>query len=147
MSHHNIKKLKNTYLFFLSNSKNKMSDTSLDISLKDLFYIVMRTSWSLRHRDRDEVLQSLCHYLDEKMSIPRSDLRTIMSEVGMTMREYCDECNEVVEEEGLCNTCEESHPFVRNCPSCQEKIHASPDKKFEKELVYYCARCNVMTQT
>jgi hypothetical protein len=91
-----------------------MADTPLDISLKDLFYIVLRTTWSLRHSDRDEVLQSLCHYLDEKMSIPLSDLRSIMSEMGMTMREYCQECNEVIEEEGLCSTCEESHPFVKS---------------------------------
>jgi hypothetical protein len=118
-----------------------MVEQKLDLTLKELFVIVMRSTWSLRNRDREEVLQSLCHYLDEKMSIPLADLRTVMSELGETMREYCRECNEVIEEEGLCRTCEESHPFVRTCPSCQETIHTSPDTPFEKDGVYVCAKC------
>lgn len=118
-----------------------MAHKQLDLTLKELFVVVMRSSWSLKHRDRDEVLQSLCHYLDEKMSIPLTDLRTVMSELGETMREYCKECNEVIEEEGLCSTCEESHPFIRICPSCQETIHAPLDTPFEKEGVYVCAKC------
>lgn len=118
------------------------TEQPLDITLKHLFCIVSRTTWSLRDRDRDEVMQSLCHYLEEKMDISCSDMRKIMNELGMTMREYCTECNEVIEEEGLCKECEESHPWVRTCPNCNKRIDAPPDKKFEKGEIYKCRDCN-----
>ena len=114
---------------------------TLELTLKELFVIVIRSTWSLKHRDRDEVMQSLCNHLDEKMNIPLPELRAVMSELGQPMREYCQECNEVIEEEGLCKTCEESHPFVRTCPSCQNTIHASLDASFEKDSMYYCSKC------
>lgn len=76
------------------------------------------------------------------MDISCSDMRKIMNELGMTMREYCTECNEVIEEEGLCKECEESHPWVRTCPNCNKRIDAPPDKKFEKGEIYKCRDCN-----
>lgn len=115
-----------------------MADQTLDITLKDLLYIVLRTTWSLRHRDRDEVLQSLCNYLEEKMDISHADLRTIMSEMDMTIREYCEECNEVIENAGICQTCEDSHPYVRYCTTCNVKLDVLPGNIFEKNVNYYC---------
>jgi formylmethanofuran dehydrogenase subunit E len=88
-------------------------DTPLEMTLRDLFFVVgVATSW-LPGRMKESVFQWLCSEMERRVS--EELLREAMRDIGFTKFESCVKCNENVadwdfeENEGhvLCEQCQQ----------------------------------------
>ena len=88
-------------------------DQKLDMTLKDLFFVVGVATNCLSGDKQEQVFQWLCAEMERRVS--EESLREAMREYGYTKDENCKNCNETVkdwdfEEDGdhiLCDHCQE----------------------------------------
>jgi len=120
-------------------------EKQLLFTANSLFSLILEATLSLHHRDREKVLQSLYDKLIEEHDVLEEEMRALMNEHGITIRDYCCECNESIYdwdyEKGvkpLCETCEKYHPWVRPCEVCSKPIEAPITSRFTEDSLVLC---------
>jgi hypothetical protein len=120
-------------------------EKQLLFTANSLFSLILEATLTLHHREREKVLQSLYDKLIEEHDVLKEEMRALMDEHGITIREYCCECNEWIydwdfEKEGnpICETCEQDHPWVRPCELCSKPIQAPITSPFTEGFMVLC---------
>jgi NAD-dependent SIR2 family protein deacetylase len=92
------------------------------------------------------VLQSLYDKLIEEHDVLKEQMRALMDEHGITIRDYCCECNESIYdwdyEKGdkpICEACEKDHPWVRPCELCSKPVEAPITSRFTEDSLVLCS--------
>jgi NAD-dependent SIR2 family protein deacetylase len=122
-------------------------EKQLLFTANSLFSLILEATLTLHHRDREKVLQTLYDKLIEEHDVLKKEMRALMDEHGITIREYCSECNESIydwdfEEKGdspLCEVCEKEHPWIRPCEVCTKPVKASIMRPFTEDSVVLCS--------
>ena len=119
-----------------------------------LFCLILETTLTLHHRDREKVLQSLYDKLIEEHDVLKEEMRALMDEHGITIREYCCECNESIydwdferEDNPICTACEKDHPWLRPCEVCSKPIQAPITSPFTENSLVLCHEHSTLAQT
>ena len=88
-------------------------DQPIEMTMRDLFFLVGCATNCLPHDRKEMVFQWLCYEMERRVS--EELIREAMQEYGFTKHEHCKNCNETVlswnfEENGdhvLCDQCQE----------------------------------------
>lgn len=129
-------------------------EKQLLFTANSLFHLIAEATLALYAKDRERVLQNLYDKLIEEHDVLKEEMRTLMDEHGITIREYCCECNESIydwdverDDTPICSICEKDHPWIRPCEVCSKPIEASITRPFTKESVVLCHEHSTPAQT
>jgi len=121
-------------------------EKKLLFTANSLFSLVLGVTLTLHHRDREMVLQSLYDKLIEEHDVLKEEMRALMDEHGISIRDYCCECNESIYdwdyEKGdkpICEACEKDHPWVRPCELCSKPVEAPITSRFTEISLVLCS--------
>ena len=129
-------------------------EKQLLFTANSLFHLIAEATLALHAKDRERVLQNLYDKLIEEHDILKEEMRALMDEHGITIREYCCECNESIydwdverDDTPICDICEKDHPWIRPCRDCGKPVEASITRPFTKESVVLCHEHSTPAQT
>jgi len=121
-------------------------EKQLLFTVNSLFSLLLEATLTLHHRDREKVMQSLYDKLIEEHDVLKEEMRALMDEHGITIRDYCCECNESIYdwdyEKGdkpICEACEKDHPWVRPCELCSKLVYSSITSPFTEDSLVLCS--------
>ena len=120
-------------------------EKQLLFTANSLFSLILEATLTLHHQDREKVLQTLYDKLIEEHDVLKEQMRALMDEHGITIRDYCCECNESIYdwdyEKGdkpICEACEKDHPWVRPCELCSKLVEAPITSRFTEDSLVLC---------
>jgi len=120
-------------------------EKQLLFTANSLFSLILEATLTLHHQDREKVLQTLYDKLIEEHDVLKEQMRALMDEHGITIRDYCCECNESIYdwdyEKGdkpICEACEKDHPWVRPCELCSKPVEAPITSRFTEGSLIIC---------
>ena len=127
-------------------------EKQLLFTANSLFHLIAEATLALHNKDRERVLQNLYDTLIEEHDVLKEEMRTLMDEHGITIREYCCECNESIydwdverDDTPICTICEKDHPWIRPCEVCSKPVEASSTRAFTENSTVLCHQHSIET--
>ena len=127
-------------------------EKQLLFTANSLFHLIAEATLTLHDKDRERVLQNLYDKLIEEHDVLKEEMRTLMDEHGITIREYCCECNESIydwdferDDTPICDICEKDHPWIRPCRDCGKPVEASITRPFTENFTVLCHQHSIET--